>query len=203
VTSVVKSYARVALAVAVLAAVATALSTARPASAAAPKKPACWKVLLTDWYDGRIDRTYPLACYREALKHLPTDVDIYSSARQDIQRALASAVAHHRATVPPTPSPASNTGTTTTTTTTTGGTSGGSEPPTTTAASGKDENPSASPGRSSNDDGPVTGLLGSVSDSADSVPVPLLILGGLAVLLIGAGVAGMIVRRHQTRDAGP
>jgi len=199
VTSVVKSYARAGLAVAVLAVAATSLSTARPAAAAAPKKPACWKVLLTDWYDGRIDRTYPIPCYREALKHLPTDVDIYSSARQDIQRALASAVANHQRNVPP------STGVTSTvdngTTTTTGASQTPPPPPTTT--SGKDETPSAAPGRSSDDDGPVTGLLGSVSNSADSVPVPLLILGGLAVILIGAGVAGMIVRRHQTRRAGP
>ena len=59
--------------------------------AAAAHKPACWQVLLNDWYDGRIDGTYPIHCYRDALKHLPSDVDTYSSAREDIQRALASA----------------------------------------------------------------------------------------------------------------
>jgi hypothetical protein len=25
-------------------------------------------VFINDWYDGRIDRTYPVRCYREALR---------------------------------------------------------------------------------------------------------------------------------------
>jgi len=67
------------------------LAGAATKPAAAAHKPACWQVLLNDWYDGRIDGTYPIHCYRDALKHLPSDVDTYSSAREDIQRALASA----------------------------------------------------------------------------------------------------------------
>src|SRR5215472_9798467 len=53
----------------------------------------CWKVLLNDWYDGRIDHVYPVRCYRDALKHLPTDVSTYSRAHDDILRALQSAIA--------------------------------------------------------------------------------------------------------------
>src|SRR5437764_13995998 len=63
------------------------LVRAAPASAATP----CWKALLNDWYDGRIDGTYPRHCYQDALKHLPPDVETYSSARDDIERALQSA----------------------------------------------------------------------------------------------------------------
>ncbi len=48
----------------------------------------CADRLLTDWRDGRIDGTYPVACYREALATLPEDVRVYSSARDDITRAL-------------------------------------------------------------------------------------------------------------------
>ncbi len=62
--------------------------TAIAASAKAKKPAPCWKVLINDWYDGRIDGTYPIHCYREALNHLPTDVDTYSSARDDIRQAL-------------------------------------------------------------------------------------------------------------------
>src|SRR5436190_12607441 len=58
------------------------------APASAKGKPPCWKTLINDWYDGRIDGTYPIHCYREALQHLPTDVDTYSSARDDIKQAL-------------------------------------------------------------------------------------------------------------------
>ena len=58
-----------------------------PAQAATP----CWKALLNDWYDGRIDKVYARHCYQDALKHLPDDVATYSSARDDIQRALLAA----------------------------------------------------------------------------------------------------------------
>jgi hypothetical protein len=36
-------------------------------------------------------------------------------------------------------------------------------------------------------------------DNADSVPLPLLILGGLALLLIAAGAAGLVSRRLKAR----
>ena len=35
--------------------------------------------------------------------------------------------------------------------------------------------------------------------NADSVPLPLLILGGLSVLLIAAGAGGLVSRRLRTR----
>lgn len=75
---------------------ALALGVAAPASAAQP----CWKALINDWYDGRIDQTYPPACYTEAIQHLPQDVDTYSSAKDDIQRALLAVLSHDRGTPP-------------------------------------------------------------------------------------------------------
>jgi hypothetical protein len=48
----------------------------------------CGSRLIDDWRDGRIDNTYPVACYRQALAHLPEDVRVYSSAQADITRAL-------------------------------------------------------------------------------------------------------------------
>ena len=64
-------------------------ATVQSAAAATP----CWKTLLNDWYDGRIDNTYAIHCYTDALKHLPPDVATYSSAHDDIERALQSAIA--------------------------------------------------------------------------------------------------------------
>ena len=64
--------------------------------AAAKGQPACWKTLINDWYDGRIDGTYPIKCYRDALNHLPTDVDTYSSARDDIKQALQERITQSR-----------------------------------------------------------------------------------------------------------
>lgn len=61
-----------------------ALACAATAGAA----PSCGTRLLDDWRDGRIDQTYPVACYRQALAHLPEDVRVYSTAHADITRAL-------------------------------------------------------------------------------------------------------------------
>jgi hypothetical protein len=57
---------------------------AEPVTAAS----ACWKTLLDDWYDGRIDGTYPTACYRSAIEHLPADAVLYSNAKAEITAAL-------------------------------------------------------------------------------------------------------------------
>src|SRR5204863_3898184 len=81
-----------AVAVAVAAAVASVLATgrsagtatARPAAAQSP----CAKRLIRDWSDGRIDGSYPVACYRAALHSLPSDLQVYSTAPEDIRQAL-------------------------------------------------------------------------------------------------------------------
>src|SRR5690349_5749122 len=40
----------------------------------------CRDRIYNDWYaDGKIATTYPLGCYRDALKHVPTDARTYSS----------------------------------------------------------------------------------------------------------------------------
>jgi hypothetical protein len=174
-------------------------SVARPAAAA--HKPACWQVLLNDWYDGRIDGTYPIHCYREALKHLPSDVDTYSSARDDIERALQSARLAARSTgksldpntliqpsapgTKPTSTVASKTGTK-------------SRGKPTAKGGSKDVITIAAPGRKQG-----TGIA-KVADNlngggASSLPLPLLILGGLALLLVALGGAGLVWRHFQGR----
>src|SRR4029078_8350045 len=65
------------------------LTTAAPA--AAKPKP-CWRLLIDTWYAGTIDTTSPRPCYTQALKHLPQDVTQYSSARDDIERALLAVI---------------------------------------------------------------------------------------------------------------
>jgi hypothetical protein len=51
---------------------------------------ACGKAVLADWTDGRIDDTYPDPCYLAAIDVLPEDVRAYTSAKDDISRALYS-----------------------------------------------------------------------------------------------------------------
>jgi hypothetical protein len=186
------------------AAVAGALVQPVAAVAAAP----CWKVLLNDWYDGRIDNTYPIHCYRDALHHLPKDVDEYSSAREDITRALQSAkvtLKHEGKTLTPTtpvppessgpkggggPNPTTTTATAPATTTT---------PPTTTTTV---PTPTPSPGRQSGKG--LTKVVDRLNPSnPDSLPLPLLVLGGLAILLVAAGGAGLLAKRLQSRNSGP
>ena len=52
----------------------------------------CASRLLDDWKDGRIDQTYPVSCYRDALADLPEDVRVYSTAQNDITRALQARI---------------------------------------------------------------------------------------------------------------
>ncbi len=83
------------LAGAAVAALRTTQNVERAAARAAA--PSCTSRLLTDWSDGRIDGTYPIRCYRSALRSLPADLRIYSSAPDDIAQALSRRIAAHGA----------------------------------------------------------------------------------------------------------
>jgi hypothetical protein len=160
----------------VLAAFVSVLIATAPAGAAG----SCGRQVIDDWYDdGRIDGSYKLHCYDDAIEILPRDVRDYSSAKEDIERALQAKLRGEPA--PPAstdPSPSGTDTVDTTPTTTTPGTN----PPT------DDGGPEASP---------------PVGESASSVPVPLLILAGLALLLVAGGSAGYLIRRFQSRRMPP
>jgi hypothetical protein len=164
-------------------ALAAAPTTTTPAG---PTGKNCWSALIKDWYDGRIDDTYPVHCYKDALKNLPPDVKTYSDAYDVISRALAAATRDKKSVDPdaliPPPNTSDGGGSSTTTTTGGGGPTGGN-----------DGGSSAGP--------PLTQIPG--DRGADGVPVPLLILGGLALLLVAAGAAGLVARRLQARRGGP
>jgi hypothetical protein len=50
----------------------------------------CGQAVIADWRaNGVIDRTYPPGCYTRAVRELPEDARIYSSAESDILAALA------------------------------------------------------------------------------------------------------------------
>ena len=184
-----------ALGAVVLVGLALVLGSARPAAAATP----CWKKLLNDWYDGRIDNVYPVHCYQDTLKHLPEDVSVYSSARDDILRALQSARANLRKkgnVGPNTPVPAETTSSPTTTSAPTTTRKGGGTAPGNTDGTGGNSN--GSPGRK-----PDKGLPGVAQQlnpsSPSSVPVPLIVLGSLALLLVAAGAVGLVLKRAERR----
>ena len=164
----------------VLAAFVSILIATAPGSAAA----SCGRQVIDDWYDdGRIDGTYELHCYDDAIEALPRDVRDYSSAKEDIQRALQAKLRGQ-------PAPPATTDPTPT-----------DEEPTATPASRPKPPPAAPPTVNEPPEGPE--VAPPVGESASSVPVPLLVLAGLALLLVAGGSAGYVIRRFQSRRIPP
>lgn len=151
-----------------------AMST--PAGAAAAKP--CWKQIVDDWYDNeRIDASYTQACYRAAERNIGQDLRDYSDLPGEIQRARLRDLRESRVE---------------------------SQPERALAGSGPVDERNDGDGGSSGNSG--DGAIGSALDalgpnSADSAPIPLLILAGLALLLVAAGAAGLFTRRIQARRA--
>jgi hypothetical protein len=147
---------------------------AQPAQARSMSQ--CSAALIHDWYvDGRIDKTYPVHCYREALKQIPEDQIIYGTLRDDLTRALQATIRQH----------------------------GGNVNGDTLVV------PLAGPNNGG--DGPGTGATGGGvfhwlakklgPSTADSIPIPLLVLGGLAFTLMAAAGVSYLARRVQARRA--
>jgi hypothetical protein len=156
-----------------------------PAAAA----PGCEWQVIDDWGDnGRVDGTYARHCYDGAIEALQPDVREYSSAEDEILRALQR-LGRTGQSPPAHPKP----------------------PPTEGETSGPAKMPLVPPEAT-----PTTTFVDHPKDSippqvapplntasASSVPIPLLVLTGLALLLIAGGSAGYFVRRHQGRNARP
>lgn len=165
---------------------AVALIAAGPAMAKEP----CWRTLIDDWYDGRIDNVYPVSCYRDALENQPVEIAQYSSLEDDINRALALVIAGKSNGSGGKGGSGSN-----------GDTSGAGTFYGGPKADRGGAGVTASDGRDAGG-GPVGRAISSIGPgSADSVPVPLIVLGALAILLLALGSAGFIARRLQTRRA--
>jgi cobalamin biosynthesis Mg chelatase CobN len=171
----------------VVAACASLAVFATPAPAATP----CWKLLLNDWYDGTISNIYPIPCYHQAIAHLPTDIKVYSSAADDINRALQAAIARQKKTHTTVTAVETGAATTQKTKTSSHATTPTTTTPTTTTPTTTKKN------------GPVKQVLKDITPGgADSFPLPLLILGILAIVLVLAGVGGMLWRRYQGGGGG-
>ena len=145
----------------------------------------CWLQVINDWLDNnQVDRVYAIPCYTQAIQKLSSYSDIagYSSAIDDIRRAELAAIRQDRSNGP-------------------GGTSGGGPaapgggPPT----SGGPGNPSGPSGNPSHHT--FIGIPG--PSSATSIPLPLIVLGALAILLALAALATWLARRVQARRPAP
>jgi hypothetical protein len=161
---------------ALAAAIGASVGGTQPAQAKSLSR--CSSALINDWlFDGRVDKTYPVHCYREALKDVPEDQIVYGTLRQDLNRALQSAIRQNGGHV-----------TDDTLVVPVASSDGGGDPPSGTSAS--------------SDQGFVHWVAHALGpNTAESIPVPLLILGGLALALMAAAGVSLIARRVQARRA--
>jgi hypothetical protein len=152
-----------------------ALSAPAAASAAQP----CWKQIYDDWYDNeRIDRSYSKECYAAAQRNIPQDLRDYSDLPGEIQSARMRDLRAR-----------------------------GSEGEDTRSLQGSDPVDTRSDddeagGGGDSGGGPIGNALDELGpSSADSAPIPLLVLAGLALLLVAAGAAGLLTRKLSARRA--
>lgn len=163
----------------ILSAVLVGLALPGTAGATVP----CRDHVFNDWYhDGRIASSYPIACYRDALRHIPADARIYSSLSTDIKAAMLAAIrGRHGKSVPK---------------------QVGHGFKALGPAGAKGEQ-LVSLGHVGTHDPARGGADAGIADTASSAPLPILVLGGIAIALAAAGAIGTGVRqvrrwRHGT-----
>src|SRR5215207_8258603 len=136
------------------------LATASPALAATSQP--CWKQVINDWsQDGSIDGAYSAKCIEEALDRVPEDIRAYSDFEE---QAKAARLAAGRALQ------------------STGGGSDKSDDSDSDSATEDEAAPikPREPETGPKDETLIQSALGTNGNNADSVPLPLLILLGLA-----------------------
>lgn len=184
---------RVITVISILAAVAGALAVALTLPGGAAAATPCWKKVLNDWSNGRAIGTYPLHCYRDAIRHLPEDLRVYSSAADDINAALQAQIAKRGTRSPQglgsgsSSSGNGNVGP---------GAGGNGSPPS--SGGGATSSGTAGPDRSA-----YRRAIDNLGTSnADSLPIPLLVLASLgALLLASAGGLAATKRIRALRAA--
>ena len=154
-----------------------AIATPPKATAATP----CWDQILDDWWDNeRIDQSYSLKCYREAEQNMSQDLRDYSDFPGEIARARARDLRGQQ----------SDPGRGTRVVQSAG------------PVDERNDDNNDSSGGGSSTGGPIGSALDELGpSSADSAPIPLLVLAGLALLLVAAGAAGLLSRKLNARRA--
>ncbi|MDX6475442.1 MAG: hypothetical protein QOH95_953 [Gaiellaceae bacterium] len=156
-----------------------------PASAAGP----CRNKIYNDWLrDGKVASTYPKSCYQDALKHIPLDLGVYSSLSDDIRAAMRASL--RRAKGLSAPSQVGH----------------GLEPVNPSGVKSAVVSVKNVP-RDPHDPRPgvvPTAVAAphntSLAATASGAPLPILVLGGLALALVAAGAVGVGVRHARGRS---
>jgi len=176
--------------VALLAGGLVALALAGTASATTP----CGKKVLEDWFDnGRIDKIYPPHCYEDAIDAIPDELRDYADAEEVISRALQASLRGELAPGGRDPTPGD-------------GNTGDNDDRNSPNNPNNPNNPKnpGGPGDPNDptDPGDVPEATPPVDTSGPStVPIPLLVLGGMSVALLAAGALGYLSRRRQAARA--
>lgn len=169
------------LVTAVLAAL-LALLAASPSVARASTP--CWQRVISDWTaDGVINGHYSPQCLRQASKNVHEDQRDYSSILDDINAALLDALAPKNST----------------------NNSSGNGPGTS-AANGKARTAkqvAAAAKRRAEQAVPHAGTSGSIPKSSRSLPLPLLILAGIAAAALLAAASTPLIQRIRARSPRP
>jgi hypothetical protein len=177
---------RIKLVLAVLLGAAALVPAAGAAPASLQKATSnCWLQVINDWLDNnQVDRVYAVPCYTQAIQKLSgySDIAGYSSAIDDIRRAELAAIRQDRSNGGPGGGPSGGGH----------GTPGGGP---TSGGPSKPSGPSGSPGHHR-----FIGIPG--PSSATSIPLPLIVLGALAILLALAALTTWVARRLQARRPG-
>src|SRR5256714_4229368 len=165
----------------VLAAAVVGFGSAAPQAHAARL---CWLTLMNDYLpDGKIDGTYRLHCYDDALRNLQPDVKIYGTAIDDIRDAKNQALLARKLH------------------------GDGPAGPNTLIVPPGGKGPGSKGGGSSgtgNDSNPIVENVKSLGPKdATTLPVPLIVLAGLGLLLLAAAAVSVLARRAQGRRGPP
>jgi hypothetical protein len=160
-----------------IAALAVSLSLIAASPSGAHAATPCWKRVISDWTaDGVINGHYSAHCLRQAIKNTPEDLRDYSSIDDDINAALLDTLGVKNGT--------------------NGGGSGpglgpgGTKPGKVSAAEAKKRAEKAVP---------HAGTRESIPDSSRTIPLPLLIMAGIALAALLAAGSPPLIRRLRTR----
>jgi len=171
---------------------------------AVPAYADCGKTIIDDYFaDGSVDGHYSQACYQRAIAEFPQDAVGYSNGLDAIQAAQA----RDKLGTTTQPSGDSNPARTTDNGTQTAPQTTTAKPrrtqrlkpkPTTTAGATTTGAAVPPPGTTDGGNGPVGEAISAIGPKhADQVPVPVIVLGVFAILLIGAGGGGLFLQRRQ------